>query len=588
MHKWLVRATLTAGLLAQTNVVWGQSPAVVDLHGVGPREVRSTVFTLSAPQDLRVEAIGAESDSDRGTFSWVSAMWSARKPETRRDPWIANAWLLDLKTRKVVWELSTAATEHGRHGSRVFNGTVRLPAGTYEAFYAAFPSIYWSDDSGDTNRAQRFMNWLADAGFDDFKLTVTGNAQVLAAAAADLARREFEDGAVVTLRGSGAEKYLQAGFTLDRPTDVDVYAEGEAREDNEFDSGWIVNADTHAKVWKLTWRDSAPAGGAEKNRIAHVVKTLPAGRYAAFYATDDSHDPSQWNTAPPHDPAAWGLFLRVADPAARAAVKIVPYEHVPANATIVALTRVGDRESRSRAFTLNRPMDVRIYALGEGRSGRMSDYAWITSNTTHQRVWEMRHEDTESAGGDAKNRLVDRVVHFDKGDYVVHYVTDDSHAFGDWNAAAPSDAQHWGITLLAARGPLDKSAVTENAEREDPGVVAQLVGLRDDENARRKFTLDRESQLRIYALGEGSGRDLADYGWIEDARSGKRVWEMTYRTTEPAGGASKNRRFTGVITLPAGEYVLRFETDGSHSFGSWNANPPDEPDMWGITLYHVR
>jgi hypothetical protein len=44
--------------------------------------------------------------------------------------------------------------------------------------------------------------------------------------------------------------------------------------------------------------------------------------------------------------------------------------------------------------------------------------------------------------------------------------------------------------------------------------------------------------VRIYALGESSGRDLADYGWIEDVKTGKRVWEMTYRTTEPAGGAS--------------------------------------------------
>lgn len=588
MHKWLVRAALTGGLLAQTNLVWGQSGTAVDLRNMRPRQVSSTVFSLAAAQDLRVEAIGAESDNDRGTFSSVTALWNGRKDETRRDPWMGNAWILDLKTRKVMWELSAAATERGPRGTRVFSGNVRLPAGTYEAFYAAFPNMFWSDESGDATSGQRLMNWLADVGFDDFKLTVKGNAQVLAGADADRARREFEAGAIVTLRGSAGEMYLQTGFSVDRATDIDIYAEGEAREDNEFDTGWIVNAETHEKVWKLTWRDSAHGGGAEKNRVAHVAKTLPPGRYAAFYATDDSHDQSQWNSAPPHDPHGWGLLLRVADPAARAAVKSFTYEHVPANATIVALTRVGDRESRSRAFTLNRAMDVRIYALGEGRNGRMFDYPWITNAATHQRVWEMRHEDTESAGGAAKNRLFDRTIHLDKGDYVVHYVSDDSHSFDEWNAAAPSDAQHWGITLLSAQGGLDKSAVTEYAERPDASIIAQLVRLRDDENARRKFTLDRESQVRIYALGEGSGRDLADYGWIEDAKTGKTVWEMTYRTTEPAGGASKNRRFNGVITLPAGEYVLRFETDGSHSFGSWNANPPDEPDMWGITLYRVR
>ena len=94
--------------------------------------------------------------------------------------------------------------------------------------------------------------------------------------------------------------------------------------------------------------------------------------------------------------------------------------------------------------------------------------------------------------------------------------------------------------------------------------------------------------MRIYALGEGSGRSLADYGWIEDARTGKTVWEMTYRTTDPAGGAAKNRRFDGLVTLPSRRYTLRFETDGSHAFGSWNADPPDDPDMWGITVYRVK
>jgi hypothetical protein len=42
------------------------------------------------------------------------------------------------------------------------------------------------------------------------------------------------------------------------------------------------------------------------------------------------------------------------------------------------------------------------------------------------------------------------------------------------------------------------------------------------------------------------------------------------------------------VTLPAGEYVLRYETDDSHSFGSWNAGPPDDPEMSGITLYRVK
>ena len=44
-------------------------------------------------------------------------------------------------------------------------------------------------------------------------------------------------------------------------------------------------------------------------------------------------------------------------------------EETRAFSTIVALTKIGNSESRKQGFTLARPMDVRIYALGEGRDG---------------------------------------------------------------------------------------------------------------------------------------------------------------------------------------------------------------------------
>jgi len=584
MNRWLVRAALAGSLLAQSNIIWGQTP-VVDLRSLKPREVKSAVFALAAPQEVRVEAIGAESNSEHGTFSWVTAMWSGR--DDRHDPWMGNAWILDLHSRLVVWELSASATQHGRRDTREFSGTVKLPAGDYEAFYSAFPTMSWTDGDGNQNTSQRFMSWLTDQGFDDFRLTIQGAGQVQSGASADRIRGSFASGAFVALHGDGAEKYLQSGFAIDHPTAIDIYAVGEVREDSEFDTGWIINADTREKIWRMTWRDSSPAGGAQKNRMAHLTRTLPAGRYVAFYSTDDSHDAHEWNAPPPHDPAAWGLTLRMADPAARAVVKPFTYEHVPAAATIVALTRVGDRQSLSRAFSLNRGMDVRVYALGEGRDGRMFDYGWITSAATHQKVWEMQYADTENAGGDAKNRLIDKSIRLEKGDYVVHYVSDGSHSADGFNAPPPPDGKRWGITLLAASGSLERGAVSEYAEKPDVSVITQIVGVRDDESPRKKFTLDRETAVRVYALGEGSGHTLVDYGWIEDA-SGKTVWEMTYPTTEAAGGAAKNRRFDGTITLPAGAYMLRYETDDSHSFGAWNAAPPDEPNMYGITLYRIR
>jgi hypothetical protein len=422
----------------------------------------------------------------------------------------------------------------------------------------------------------------------DFKIVIRGNGRELPAAELDRLRGLTAPSTIVALRGSTREAFEQAGFTLVRPTEIQIYAVGEARADGEFDFGWIVNADTRAPVWRFAYHESQAAGGAPKNRVVSTSRVLPAGRYAVFYATDDSHDPSEWNAQPPHDPEAWGITLSVKDDAARTSVKTFNYELVPANAIIVALTHIGNSASKKQGFTLTRPMDVRVYALGEGRGGRMFDYGWITSDDSHKRVWTMEYDATEPAGGDRKNRLVDTTIHLDKGSYVVHYVSDDSHSAEEWNAPAPPDGRHWGITVLAAQGPLDRTAIASYEEKKDPAVLAQLTEIRDDEQVRKTFSLDRETNIRIYALGEGSGSEMADYGWIEDAKSGRRVWEMTYRVTEHAGGATKNRRFDGVIRLPAGDYVLRYETDGSHSFGNWNAAPPDDPEAWGITVYRTK
>jgi len=574
---------LALALLALPGPAAAQSAALVDLDDFGPRQVKSQSFALASPQDLQIEATGAELSGKNG---WAASM--GEKNGKPVPPWSGNAWILDLQSRKVVWELSEAQTTSGSRGLREFKGTLRLPAGSYTAYYGSFPDgEYWSDDNA-KHKADRKWHWFGDDPVESFKLVVHGQGKALSAAETDQLRAFNSALTVVSLRGRFHEQFEEAGFAITKPTEVQISAEGEAREDGEFDLGWIVNADTHAPVWRFSWRDSQPAGGAPKNRRVTKSLVLPAGRYAAFYATDDSHDPSEWNAQPPADPEAWGLTVTVNDRDARAAVNTFPYEHVPQNATIVALTGIGNDAIKKQGFTLTRPTEIRIYALGEGRNGRMFDYGWITSADSRKRVWTMEYDATEAAGGDRKNRIVDTTLHLDKGNYVVHYLSDDSHSAQEWNATAPPDGRRWGITVLAANGAVDRTAVVPYDEKRDPAIVAELTGIRDDEQVRKTFSLERDTDVRIYALGEGSGEDMVDFGWIEDAKSGRRVWEMTYPVTEHAGGAKKNRRFDGVIRLPAGDYVLRYETDGSHSFGDWNAAPPDDPEAWGITVYRAK
>jgi hypothetical protein len=60
---------------------------------------------------------------------------------------------------------------------------------------------------------------------------------------------------------------------------------------------------------------------------------------------------------------------------------------------------------------------------------------------------------------------------------------------------------------------------------------------------------------------------------------------MTYSMTFHAGGGRKNRIVNTTILLDKGEYILRYQSDDSHSFNDWNTEPPDDPSMWGITIY---
>jgi CubicO group peptidase (beta-lactamase class C family) len=115
-------------------------------------------------------------------------------------------------------------------------------------------------------------------------------------------------------------------------------------------------------------------------------------------------------------------------------------------------------------------------------------------------------------------------------------------------------------------------------------VIAQLVRVLDNEDKSLAFSLASSQEVRIFAIGEGQAGEMFDYGWIEDADKGLRVWEMQEPKTTHAGGAGKNRKVDLVITLPAGNYRLCYKSDDSHAFDHWNSLPPDI-NFWGIAIY---
>jgi hypothetical protein len=384
----------------------------------------------------------------------------------------------------------------------------------------------------------------------------------------------------------GDREVVKRAFSVESPVTLHVYALGEGRKRDEiFDYGWIVNSVSRERVWNMNDRNVRHAGGASKNvRWSGDIK-LGRGTYEVYYVTDDSHSDEDWNAKPPYDPFNYGITISVPNEGDRN--KISPTEFPdPSSKSIVSLTKVHDDEFVSAGFTLKQETRLRIYALGErDHNEDLADYGWIVNTKNRERVWSMDGRETMHAGGDTKNRLVDEIITLPAGNYVVYYQTDGSHAYQDWNSDPPFDEEYYGITISGAGEQFDPRTVSSFNEGEEANVLVQLIRVRDDRHVSKSFSIDKSTKVRIYAIGEGVDREMADYGWIENARTGRIVWEMTYGMTDRAGGARKNRMVSTTLILEPGEYEVHFKTDDSHSYNDWNDDAPDDRMHWGITVY---
>ena len=176
-----------------------------------------------------------------------------------------------------------------------------------------------------------------------------------------------------------------------------------------------------------------------------------------------------------------------------------------------------------------------------------------------------------------------------KGNYVLHYISDDSHSFNNWNDNPPYDPDRWGISLWAVNGKELKNVKTFEPDKfNSNNVIVQIIKVGNNEKIKKEFYLDKDTKVRIYALGEGSDNDMSDYAWIINKDTGNSIWEMTYNITTYAGGAAKNRQFNGTMILKKGNYTIHYKSDDSHSYKNWNDSPPDDPTMYGITLYYEK
>jgi len=565
------------GMLLCSTYCYSQNK-LAEIRDISPEEISFEGFRLDRDQEIEIEAVGFHPKRSGHMFT--------------------HAWILNAGTRELVWDLEDAATDRRSRKLIDYKDSVRLPEGEYEVYFATFPFHAMQRD-GWGNFWERIFEDIFDEKdrsdvYEEFKdelrelnIVVRGKGRHHPKGEIEELHGTFKQDAFVSWTRLKNDENLRQGFRLDRPVEVSIYAIGEMTPKETFDYSWIVNSRTREKVWKMTYRASEHAGGAKKNRVVSDVITLQEGEYVAAFVSDDTHSYDRWNQPPPYDPTFWGMTIRVTDPKMMRYVEIFDYQDLPRSDVIVELTRLRDNEFKTKGFTLTRDLDLHIYALGEGTKKQMADYGWVIDTKTRNKVWQMDFRSTEHAGGASKNRLFDGVIPFREGSYVVYYVTDGSHCYWEWNSAAPHDRESWGITVSAADDRFDPDDVVPYEPVNDRSTLVQLTRIGDHERERARFTLEEDSEVRVYSIGEGKDGKMYDYGWIENANTRRVVWEMTYRMTEHAGGITKNRLYDDVIFLRKGDYIVYYETDGSHSVTHWSGAPPFDPVNWGITLYLV-
>ena len=519
-------------------------------------------------------------------------------PESNEHAALAQGWILDLDTRQPVW---TQRDARGRRDRRSDNWQVEdeitLPAGTYGVYFGAFSGhrpvnkklkVFGLELGSFDLSVGPKRDWDEEGDPDSWGIWVyAASAGVERGAVPAEVPPPFPE-AIVRYLGLGDGEHHEVRIDLDKDVEFKLWATGEhggSGKKNFADTAWIVDLKDWSRVWELSTDDTESYGGARKNRVFDGRLRMPAGSYLVSVATDPSHAYGSWNDLPPWDPDSWGLALSLVDSDDRSSVHVDRETARPEPQ--VEIRRVRSGEFIQKPFVVDQEVKVLVRALGERPRGdkEFADFGWIERQDTFEAVWRMEDGPVAPAGGGSKNRLVEDLVMLEPGGYALCYLTDDSHAYGDWNTDPPFDPSSWGVSI-ATVDAVAGSAISEGTTESETAVIS-LAPVRDGEHVVKRFQTVESTRVRIFALGEGQDGDMYDYGWLEESETGEEIWAMTYSETRRAGGARKNREETVVLDLPPGTYELHYRTDGNHSFGDWNASPPRQPHLWGLTLVEL-
>lgn len=407
-------------------MIWSTAP----MRG---RESGEYVFEASQPVSVRLYAVG-EIDDEQMDYGWIE----------------------DAATGRRIWEMRLDNTQPagGWDVNRLFDGSVELPAGMYRAAF-------------ETDPRQNYHDWVGNPPYDPAGWGITMYTETPEAVARFDPWSDLTPFVKIDRVGDDERRSVQ--FRVNEPVQIAALGLGEIGEAGRYDYGWITNNQTQTRIWEMTAERALPAGGHNNGRELALLSLEP-GSYTVTFETDDSHSYSSWRHGEPEHPERWGVSLFAVSPDVDStAIDILektredlsesgrPEMQQPPAApnlppipgeVVVDLTRLGNEQRVSRTFSVSEPELLQLRGVGEISLSSRYDYGWIEDADSGEIVWEMTWQNTIPAGGDDRNRMFDGTLSLGEGEYVAHFRTDFSHAYGDFADESPRSPQAWGLLIV--------------------------------------------------------------------------------------------------------------------------------------------
>lgn len=389
----------------------------------------------------------------------------------------------------------------------------------------------------------------------------------------------------------------QARIEVERPVKIQVEAQGSFEKAGVLAAyGWILREGDRSVVWQMNASNTQSGRGTLATSNSTIL--LPKGRYRVYFTTYGDpllpveskswwqnlwgDEARSWHA----DENKWFMTLKLANETESTAVRVLnaPNSYIEpireSDAYLWDHSMAPPFDQKTFQFQVLNPIQLGISTIAD-LGGVDPDTVGIRNTTDNSWVWRLDSTNSTPAGGSVRNRKFENVVTLQPGIYEGYYRPAYDHGYDNWAGNPPLDPMGWGIRL----GVKPEYASSVRAfDIWDQNRVVEITKAGDSARLSQAFSLPERTPLMVYCMGEVDNNEFYDYGWIENAKTGAKVWEMKKASLQSAGGGYKNQFAQQRIILDAGEYRAYFVSDDSHSYNNWNVDAPNSPEHWGLTI----